>query len=230
MRRFRRIGRGAYSLTEAARLTGVPRYTILRWTQGYTYRYKSETRFSAPLIATAVPPVDGTPTIDFADLLEIRFLNAFRQHGVSARAVRIASERARELLGRPHPFSTQIFKTDGRTILADLVGDTGDGALLDLVKDQYQFKRIVDPYLYFGIEFNQLHEPSRWWPLGEDRNVVLDPDRSFGKPVVARGGVRTSILAAGYRAEDSLDLVATWYNVPIESVRDAVEFEQSLAA
>lgn len=228
--RFVRIGKGVYSLAEAQRLTGVPRATIRRWAQGYAYRAGEDERFSTPVIGTEVPPVDGTPVLDFSDLLEVRFLEAFRRYGVSLRVIRLASRRAQEFLGRTHPFSTRIFKTDGRTILAEIARGTGDPLLLDLVKDQFEFKRIVDPYLYQGIEYDDLHEPMRWWPLGDDRHVVVDPERSFGRPIVVPGGVPTNLIAWGVEVEGSEEVVAKWYDVPVEAVRDAVEFENRLSA
>jgi uncharacterized protein (DUF433 family) len=228
--RFNRIGRGVYSLTEAARLSDVPQRRIRRWTMGYSYKFKGESHYSPPIIASEVAPVNGAATLDFGDLLEVRFLNAFREHKVSWKAIRIASERAKELLGRHHPFSTRIFKTDGRTILAEIVKETGDKVLLDLVKNQYEFERIVSPFLYAGIEFDKLKEPMRWWPLGENRLVVVDPTRSFGAPIVDKGGVPTKILFDAFRAEKSTKIVANLYEVNQKEVKDAVYFERRLAA
>jgi hypothetical protein len=159
--RFKMIGRGVYSLAEAERLTKVPQQRIRRWTVGYVHRYKGEERYTAPIIETELEPIDGTPVLDFSDLLEVRFLNAFREHGVSWEAIRIAGQRAKELLGRPRPFSTRTFQTDGQTILAEIVQESGNRILLDLVENQYTFGQTISPHLYAGIEFNQLDEPER---------------------------------------------------------------------
>ena len=228
--RFKVIGRGVYSLAEAERLTKVPQQRIKRWTAGYVYRDKDEERYTAPVIATELEPIDGTPVLDFSDLLEVRFLNAFREHGVGWKAIRIAAQRAKELLGRHRPFSTRIFKTDGQTILAEIVQEAGDKLLLDLVENQYAFEQIISPYLYAGIEFDQLDEPERWWPLGEERCVVLDPQRAFGAPIVAQGGIPTRILADAMQTEGSIEFVAKWYESDPREVCDAVEFEHRLAA
>lgn len=227
--RFRLIGRGIYTLREAERLTGVPRSRIRRWTIGYTYHHRGESIYSPPLVAGDLDDVAGSPAIDFADLLEVRFLDAFRRHGVSMPAIRIAAERAKELLGRHHPFSTRIFRTDGRTILAEIAPGVGDPLLLDLVRNQYAFEKIITPYLYAGIEFNDLAEPRRWWPLGEGRRVLLDPARAFGAPICVEG-VPTEILAGATRAERDEQLVSRLYDVAPESVRDAVRFENRAAA
>jgi len=172
----------------------------------------------------------GSPILTFADLIEIRFLEAFRLHGVSTRALRIASQRAKELLGRHHPFSTQIFKSDGRTVLAEITKETGDKVLLDIVSEQYVFEKIIASYLYLGLEFNDLKEPARWWPLGKDLSIVIDPHRAFGAPIVAKAGIPTKILNSAVTAEKSYEFVGNWYGTTIEEVRDAVQFETKLAA
>lgn len=118
--RFRYIGRGVYSLPEAERLTGVPRRSIRRWTTGYEWTSRGHLHYSPPVIGAELPALFGAPALDFADLLEVVFLHAFRYKGVSWKTIRIASERAREVLGAQHPFSHRRFSTDGHSILAEL--------------------------------------------------------------------------------------------------------------
>jgi len=229
-RTFRLIGQGVYSFSEASRLSRVPAPRIRRWTRGYTYVYRGEQRFSPPPIGIHDEGQADEPLVSFADLLEVRFLNAFREYGVSWRTIRIASEAAKELLGRHHPFSSRIFKTDGRTILAEILRETGDSFLLDLVRSQYEFEKIVSPFLFAGIEYNDLSEPHRWWPLGDSRSVVVDPERAFGAPIVNAEGVPTQVLYNAYNAEQAFEFVAGWFEVSLESVKDAVAFEHSLSA
>jgi uncharacterized protein (DUF433 family) len=107
--------------------------------------------------------------------------------------------------------------------------DHGEHALLDIVRSQYAFARILSPYLK-GLEFGDDEQPLRWWPLGDRRSIVLDPDRSFGQPIVAGEGVPTAVLARAFKSEESVEAVARWYDVTPRSVRDAIEFEEKIAA
>jgi uncharacterized protein (DUF433 family) len=227
---FRLIGGGVYSLREAERLTGIPRRRIRRWTEGYQFVSTGRMRQSQPIIASTLRDSVDQPALSFADLIEIRFLYAFLQHGVSWPAIRIAAIRAREFLGRHHPFSTRLFKTDGHTILAEIVRPGDDPKLLDLVRNQWELNDIVTPMLYAGIEFNDLDEPYRWWPMGKKRGVVLDPARAFGAPVVADGGVPTQVLARAVAIEGSQKFVAQIYDVSRLAVRQAVAFEAHYSA
>lgn len=225
------LGKGIYSVPDAARLTQIPARRIRRWLRGYHYTYRGERRSSLAVWTPGLPAIDGELALSFRDLMEARFVDAFREHHVSWKVIRTASGRAAEFFGETHPFSTKRFRTDGRTIFADLGSETGDRLLLDLVKNQYAFRKVLDQYLYAGIEFSAPRGiPLRWWPNRQRGGIVLDPARCFGKPILAASGVQTSALAAAVAAEGSLETAAQLYEVPVAGVRKAVEYEQSLAA
>jgi uncharacterized protein (DUF433 family) len=224
---FNYIGRGLYSLPEAERLTGVPRRSIRRWTTGYQWNSRGELRYSPPVVGAELPSIFGAPAIDFADLIEVRFLNAFLDKGVGWKTIRIASERAKEVLRSAHPFSHRRFSTDGHAILAELAREEEDPVLLDLVRDQYELNRMIEHFLFGEIDFGDADIPKRWYPLGLNRQVVIDPGRALGASIVDRGSIPTAVLYASVQAEDSEELVADMYEVSTTAVADAVEYEAS---
>lgn len=224
------IGKGVYSLPEASRLTGIPAKRIRRWLEGYSYRARGRKYSSPAVFAPATGRSLGELTLTFADMIEVRFLDAFIEAGVTWRTVRLAAIAAKELLGRSHPFSSKHFMTDGKNILAQIAGPNGLDELFDLVKSQYEFVKVVRPLLFRQLDFNEFESAHRWWPMGKNRMVVLDPLRSFGAPIVSDVGVPTAILAAAARAERSQATAALYYDVPVRAVRDAVAFEKRLVA
>ena len=222
---FKYIGLGVYTITEAAQLTGIPRSNIRRWTRGYTYKRGGKEHRLLPVLGHMENDI---LTFHFADLMEVRVLDQFRKCGVSWKSLRIAVQKAIELTGHPHPFSLRTFRTDGRTILMKVATETG--VLLDLLKDQHEFEKIVEPFLYEMVDFADNEEPQRWWPLGKDRTVVLDPARSFGAPICGPSGVPTRVIQGLYEAENDIETVMWWHSVMKQEVEDAVEFEQRMAA
>jgi len=225
-----RLGLGIYSVPEAARLSGVSAQRIRRWVRGYRYSVRDESRSSAPVLVADYGTPGRSLSLSFLDMLEVRFIDAFRKAGVGWTAIRVASNRAREILERNHPFATKRFRTDGRTILLEIAHEKDEGELLDLVRDQFAFRKVLWPYLYKGIDFGPEDSAERWWPMDRRRSVVVDPARSFGQPIVDREGVPTAVLAEAFSAESSLERVASWFEVSIRSVRDAVDFEERLEA
>ena len=220
------LGIGLYTVPEATRLTGIPQARLRRWLRGYTYGSGESVAASEPVWRRQLPEIDGTLGLGFLDLMEARFIDAFRKADVAWRVIRLCAERARELCGTDHPFATQRFRTDGRTIFAEIAGQAGEARLLDLVRSQFAFGRIIGPSLYAGIDFSNRDTPARWWPLGRQAPIVLDPARSFGQPIVSTGGVPTIVLAEAVAAEGSIAKVARLYQVPPQAVHAAVRFEQ----
>lgn len=230
------IGVGIYSVPEASNLTKISAGRIRRWLRGHSYSSPIGTKHaSSAVFAADLAPIDHALALSFLDLMEVRFVDAFITHGVSWKNLREAHRRAREAVGHAHPFTTGKFHTDGRRILLDLAQNQRDGALLDIVKDQYAFKRLVVPFLK-NVDFatSATRQALRWWPLGKRRQIVLDPHRSFGQAIVAREGVPAAVLARAYEAEaavepaDAVVRVARWFRVERDSVRDAVAWETNL--
>ncbi len=220
------LNTGLYTVPEAARLTRVSSGKIRRWLRGYDFKSGDRVHHSDAVWQGQLEPMENKLALSFRDLLELRFVDAFIRAGVSWRTMRGAHARAQSELKTTHPFCSNRIATDGKNILLKQGEDDGDEALVDLVTNQREFRRLVQDFLK-KLEFTG-HDII-WWPLGRKRQIVVDPKRNFGQPTVVRSGVPSQILARSVKANRSTDLVAKWYEVRAEEIRDAVEFEESLA-
>lgn len=220
---------GIYMVPDAARLSGVSTWRIRRWLRGYRFRTKKREYHSRPLWNGQLEPIDGSLALGFFDLIEIRFVDAFLKAGVSWTILRAAHERGVKLFANPHPFCMNRFATDGRDIFVELHKKTGETSLLEIVRSQHVFAQITRPFLK-ELEFDAVDTLLRWRPNTTHRLVVLDPARSFGRPIVTKHGVPTEVLAAAAKASSSVQEVCRWYEVGKADIEDAVEFEQRLAA
>lgn len=221
------LGAGIYTVPEASRLTRVSSKRIRRWLKGYNFKSTRERRHSNPVWTGQFAAIDEKLAVGFKDLMEIRFVNAFLEQGVSWRTMRDAHIAAKEKLGTDHPFCTHKLGTDGRVILLQQAEKSGDNCLINIANDQREFDRIVTPFLR-ELEFDR--GTTRWWPLGRKRQVVVDPTRNLGQPTTNLSGVPTRVLARSVAANGSIESVAKWFEVAPDEVRDAMEFEQALAA
>ena len=223
-------GLGIYTYSEAARLAGVRSVELRRWLRGYVSGKGERGRLQPPLWASELADT-GIDGVTFHDLLEVRFVKEFRKIGLSLQAIRIAATNARELLDSPYPFTCKGFQTDGKSIFVDALRESGETELLDLLKRQYVFDKIVRPSLYAGIEFGTDKRATRWYPMERSKAVVLDPTIAFGKPIVTKAALRTDILHDAWLAENKdRRRVARLYEVPVEAVDAAIRFEQRSAA
>ncbi|MFN0303642.1 MAG: DUF433 domain-containing protein [Burkholderiales bacterium] len=184
---------------------------------------------TSPLWATQLQG-SGRPVIGFRDLLEVRFVQGFVAKGVDLRVVQKCADVARDLFSNAYPFTSRRFLTDGRTIFHDAI-DGDDVGLTDLHKRQRVFDSVIRPSLYDGIEFNVDGSASRWYPVPQSKTICLDPELSFGKPILTEYAIPTRAIYAAYLAEDKQrGVVARIYDLSPASVDAAVRFEQRLAA
>jgi uncharacterized protein (DUF433 family) len=234
------LGRGVYGVSEALRLVnfrrqfdvstrGISRQTIARWLRGYDYMRDGEKRHSNPLWRPDYSNDDDTLELSFRDLIEVRFVKTFKDQGLSLRTIRACFTRAVELVHDERPFSTQKFRTDGKTIFLEITSDVREGELIDLKRRQGVFHSFILPSL-LDLEFDA-DMVARWFPLGRNRRtIVVDPARAFGRPIVVKGGVPVEVLADAVEVEGSEQRVAKLYDVPVAAVHDAVSFHRRLAA
>jgi uncharacterized protein (DUF433 family) len=216
-------GIGLYTLQEAERLTGADAREVSRWLFGYSFKDGA----SAPLWTTQLAALDEK-IIGFRDLLELRIVKAFRNHNVPLRAIRAAIENAKAIFGTEYPFTANRFLTDGKTIFYEALSE-GEIELTDLVRRQLVFEHIIRPELYAGIEFAADGRAKRWFPLKRSNVVVLDPEISFGKPVLAEYGVRTDLIVETYKVERSKKMAASLYGIPVSAVDAAIRYERLVA-
>jgi uncharacterized protein (DUF433 family) len=230
------IGIGYYTVPEAARLLKTDAKKISRWLDGYAYKTNDGAIARAePLWRPQLPRLGDGLELGFRDLIELRFVLAFIKHGVGLNVIRRCLENARMMIGEERPFSTHRFKTDGKSIFLESLREAGGtgraggtSSITDLQTGQMVFKQVVEP------TFRDLDvadgSVARWRPYKGKPSIVIDPTRSFGKPIATDFGVPTAALASAARAENSPQRAARLFEVPVAVVNDAIAFEHSLMA
>lgn len=214
-----RFGIGAYSLTEAGAILSIPPSTIRHWLFGYGYHHHGSRIVQPPLWQPQYGIEQEEPLLGFRDLLEARIVRGLRQAGLGMPTIRDCLRLAREIVSDEHPFSTRRFCTDGKTLFVE-----SDGAMLDLKLRQHVLRRVIEPS-FVDLDFDS-EAASRWWLNPTKRTLVIDPSRSFGRPIVNENGVSTARIAQAVLAEDSVDRVAQLYELSPSVVRDALAFER----
>jgi uncharacterized protein (DUF433 family) len=222
------LGTGFYTVPEAARLLRIRPLNIRRWLGGYNYTQGGNIVHMPPLWNPQLPAYEHHIELGFLDLIELRVIKSFLDAGLSLTTVRNCLEYARECADNERPFATRRFRTGGRTIFLESLRRTGEDELLDLQNHQYVIKKVIDrTFKDLDISHDIV---TRWRPFDGKQSIVIDPKRAFGQPIASSYGVPTIVLAEAVKAEGSIERVSRLFDVSAAAVRDAVTFEQSLAA
>jgi uncharacterized protein (DUF433 family) len=211
------VKRPLYSFAEADRIVRVSSGTSRRWLKGYGFWYNGQ-RHEIPPVSSAT---EAKEAVTFVDLMEVATIGQLRTKGFSFKRVRQINSYCRLYLGESRPLVTQKFKVGGQDIFLDIDFDV----LVNVGREagMMAWREVLAPFLE-DVEYeNDLAR--RWWPLGKERMVVVDPDYGFGLPVVEGTGVRTEIIAERYRAGDKTNEIAYDFDVTSEQINDALRWE-----
>lgn len=220
---------GFYTVREAARLLNIeqPR-RIYAWLSGH---YRSG---AGPIIDRQYQPLGNAQEVGFLDLMEIRFVDHFRRQRISLQALRKAAVNARKELQQQHPFATYNvkFQTDRKQIFLEVAKETGDKFLFNLMTKQVEIYEAIEQVLAQDVAFDPYSGIARQWhPSKAHPSVLVDPRIAYGRPALHPDGVPTAAIFNLWRAERAnYEVVADWFDVPIERVREAVDYQIRLAA
>ncbi len=227
------LSRPAYSLALTSRLVGLTQSRVSRWLKGYTYQY-SPAPGEAPIRRTLGPVIPASAREDsvfvsFLDVIDLLFVKAFLNEGISLQRLRQALTEAEQVLGRPR-FAYKEFWTSGRSIFLQVRNH--EGALLELLSGgQWTFADIIRDTGH-QLDFDRKTGISeRWFPLGRENPIVLDPRICFGAPTVYRRGILTANVHDFYLAEErDKKRVCSWFSLEPQEVDAAVRYQTMLAA
>jgi uncharacterized protein (DUF433 family) len=217
---FQYIGKGIYSINDVFTFTSVNKRKIRSW-------MKNSGNGSPKLIQGDYGLIDDTYSLSFLDMIDVLTISRLRDKGVSLQAIRKVYTKLCEMFNTLHPFSMNKSWTDGRGIWIDIGHKEQDKKLLNLLKDRYEFHQIVTDFLD-EVDIGKDDFAKRWWPMSKKEEVVIDPMRKFGQPIVNIEGIPTIVIANTAKAEGSISKSANWYGVSIESARSACKFEEQL--
>jgi uncharacterized protein (DUF433 family) len=213
-----------YTIPEAAHYLRMSATTLKSWVSGRSYPVAGgEKRWHSLLDR----PSQDDPRLSFSNLIEAHVLLALRkQYRVKMRQVRTALEYARETLGVERVLlSPELRAMQGNLFLQRLnelinVGRGGQAAMPE----------ILSAYLE-RIEWDRTGIPRRMFPLTRadhldaPRILAIDPRIAFGRPVVERKAIKTSVIAERFRAGESMAAIAEDYDLEVFEVEEAIRYE-----
>jgi uncharacterized protein (DUF433 family) len=217
------VNGGFYTVAEAARLLGMEDHQrISRWLQ-------PTAKGNDPVIVRDYPKIGREHEVSFLDMIEIRFVEHFRQRKISLQSLRVAAKNARRELGVSHPFATSSvkFQTDRKQVFLETAKETGDRFLLNLMTNQIEIYDVIESILIRHLEFDVDGFARQWRPdPAGSPNVVVAPIFAFGRPVISKRHIPTRTLFDSWLANDrNGSVVGDWFRIDKNDVDEAIRFE-----
>ena len=212
-----------YTPQEAAHHLSMPPATVRAWSVGYRYGASGkEARRFQPLIT---PATKSPLALSFWNLVELYVLASLRRrYEVPMPKVRSALRYTARELGAQRPLIEETFYTDGIDIFVEKFS-----TLIDATDGQKVMKSVLAHSLK-RVDRGTDGRVLRLYPWlldpEEPRTFEVDPDRSFGRLVLAGTGIPTEIIAERFRAGESIDSLATDFGMKQDRIEQALRWEQ----
>jgi uncharacterized protein (DUF433 family) len=213
----------AYTASEAAHYLCIPKATINAWVRGTTYTVHGTQKKFHHVIEL---PVESINLMSFYNLAEAHVLRALRtEYEIPLPVIRKALDFIRSEFGWERPLIQEQFRTDGVTLFVERVGK-----LIDTADPEQTLLPTLTEYLD-RIEWEN-EFAARLYPFtrivrgaAAPRTIVIDPSRSFGRPLLDRLGVTTNVIAERYKAGDSIAKLVEEYGGPEADIEEAIRCE-----
>ena len=211
-----------YTFSEAARLAKTTPGTIKRWIVG--------TKTSIPLFEPAHLDERDPAVVSFVQLVEVVVASSFRRKGnVSLEVVRQAHHNARNHLGVEYPFASLKLEPLAGHIILRLRQDKLEKGLPAI--DSLGLSTI--PGLTIEVLDDLEYETelaTRWWPVGKQRPIVIDPRFSAGLPTIPQRRVTIQNIRKRWLAGQTIQFISKDLELEDMTVEDALRYSEQIAA
>ena len=213
-----------YSFAEAAGLADVSVSTVRNWLFGYTVKGRD------------VPPLfssNNDDMVSFLQMIEIMVAGRFRKSvtgkGVSFKAVRNAYVNAREVWKTEYPFANMKLEGLGGHIVHFLKADSSAASFQSLdAPGQWTLPGLLRDTID-QIEYDE-ELAARWFPVGKNVPIVVDPSLSAGLPVINGRGVTVQAIHKRFVSGLRIDFIAKDFDIEPAHVETALQYAQRVAA
>ena len=215
----------AYSIAEAGRYLRLSPATLRSWFLGRPYPTTRGLSQFPPVLKLAQR---DPATLSFSNLIEAHVLRSLRtEHGVPLGAVRQALKYAERVLKIEQLLLREELCTAGGDLFLDRYGE-----LMSLsASGQLAIRKVFEAHLK-RVEWGDLHFPVRLYPFlvsdaTDAKPIVIDPEISFGRPVVSKAFISTRTIADRIDAGEKVADLARDYDITKEMVEEAVVYERT---
>lgn len=212
-----RLGGGVYSVADAAKLLHLPYSKVGYWVRNYWSKALPETvgqKYTWTSETTGL-------SIDFNTLIEIYVLAKLQEQGLSTKKTIKAYKQIVELTLLTRPF---LHKTVIEKLLHDGANLTFEwsGALVSLDGTKQTNLGFLRDFLE-KLEFDD-DIVARYYPAGKDSDVLVDPKRQMGQPILKGTNIYPETIYELVQANEPKSFIAYMYSIDEKAIDDAVTY------
>ncbi|MBN2238466.1 MAG: DUF433 domain-containing protein [Dehalococcoidales bacterium] len=211
-----------YTYQEAAHLAKVSPSTVRNWLLGYSTKRGD----IAPLFT--YPSQKENAMVSFIELIEIVVAATFRKaEKIPFQTVRKAYDNARKEFNVEYPFAHFNLAALGGHIVHSIREEKGNISRQTLDSlEQWSLPLAVTDIL---STFDYLTElVNRWYPVGKEIPIVIDPRISTGLPTIIERGVTVSTIHKRFKLGQHIDFISQDFEIDKDIIEEAIRYADTV--
>lgn len=214
-----KLGEGIYLIKDIAQILKLDYDHVRRWIVGYWDGHLKE-NFNYTF------GEKGSKAINFYSLIEFYTFYKLREKGIGATTIRQLHEALSNRLETPYPFAVaHDYYVEDRKYKKFVFVQHLDGLWKFDGKDKL-YLNFIQEFLE-KVEFDDNNIAVRFFPLGKQHNIVVDPKHQFGQPTILGTNIKTQTLHNLYKGGETYENISILYDLSIEEVKDAIRFQNA---
>lgn len=209
------LGGGVYSAMDAAKILKLPYRKVSYWFNQY-----AGDKLGRNLGINYQFRLEEMRAINFLSLIELYVFHILREKGVKTNSIIEAHGVLSSHFDTLYPFANQNLFTDGGSVLFDQGGIKAEANR----SRQLVIWQFLEPYCEKIIFDSSSQVASRFYPIGKDKGIVVDPLHQFGQPTIEGTNLVSSVISDLYQAGEDIDEIAYLYNLTNAQVESAVTY------
>lgn len=210
-----KLGEGFYTPLDAAKILQLDQKQARYWFRNYARRKLESGRGHRYYFDTG-----DTYAVNFYTLIEMFVFYSLKNYGVSAQKILTAHNVISNVLDTPYPFALQDMFVGGGEVFFNYT----KGEIIRADKSmQIMMDEIIMPFCQ-KIEYGKDKLAEKYFPLGPQTKVVVDPKHQFGYPTIKGTNIIVDVIADMREGGESIESISKLYGISRSAVKDAVEY------
>lgn len=210
------IGDGVFTISDLSRILKIHKGKARRWLKQY---WDGQLGFENERYSWKA---DGSIAVNFFVLIEFYVYYQLSEQGVKPKEMIKGHRKLQEIFGTRYPFTNKKvlegLHTDKKNLYLKYKGD--DILILDGTNQlKFNFLKVYLNRLEFDDDV-----VSRFYPLGKDHAVIVDPNRKFGRPLLKNKNIDPEVIYGHHKAGDPNEYIARVYELSKKEISDAIAF------
>lgn len=218
-----KLGAGIFTIPDISSILNLNYHKVHKLVNEYW-----DKRFADELGKKYSWSIDNTKAVSFHTLIEFYIFFQLKEVGVPTQQILNAHSELSKRFNTAFPFAISHIINKINCFGKRIVFEINDEELINLDSTKQLNLKFIKSFAH-KLEFDRDSLANRFYPLGKDRNVVVDPSHQFGQPVIKNTNIYPQTIYNLYIANESKKFIAESYDISLKQVNDAIEYCKNVA-